>query len=58
MSGGLEWGYGMNTEKVASAGSLDGGLKVLEDCDDGRHRVCRKLEDKCMCGLWVGFKSG
>lgn len=30
----------------------------FEDCDDGRHRVCRKLEDKCMGGFWVGFKPG
>ena len=56
MNGGIERRYGTE-EKVASAGSLDDEMRVLEDCDDRRKHVLWKLETKCSENCRTGLKT-
>lgn len=53
MDGGID--RSRRAKEVASAGSLDGGLRVLEDCDGRRRHALWQLEVTCKDGCrWGG----
>ena len=55
MNGGVEQRY-WGVKEVASVGSLDDEMRVLEDCDDRRSEVFWGLGVKCRDSCRVGLK--
>ena len=59
MNGGIErnpWGS-EGKEIGSSGGDLDGGLRVLEDCDDRRFHAFAAVERKCKDECREGLKT-
>ena len=59
MNGGIErnmWGS-EGKEIGSSAGDLDHGLRVLDDCDDRRFHAFMEVERKCKDECRAGLKT-